>query len=73
MQFIIKLDFAFVFFHISLLAHLSQRLNVSYCDHWMSVCFVRHAKSIITSKVVDWIDSLHPSQQPWSCQDGQFT
>ena len=42
-QFIIKLDFAFVFFHISFLAYLSQRLNVSYCDHWMSVCFVRHA------------------------------
>ena len=24
-------------FRCHLLAHLSQRLNVSYCDHWMSV------------------------------------
>ena len=27
----------------------------------------------ITMSFLDWFDALHPSQQLWSCRDGQFT
>ena len=50
---------------IIVLAHLSHRLNVSNCDHWMSVIIIRHLASSIALKDVSLLNYWLDFDQTW--------
>ena len=43
------------------------------CINSLQIIFHHESKHYLFVCLFVWFDSLHPSQQLWSCQDDQFT